>query len=147
MGLPVVALQRHLRCSFDLCVRWRASHRDPSPDLSGVQTGARAGPGTGPQQAELGGLRRGNHSQGARLWTRSSGRGPEARGRQARDTLRMKATDDTTGRVRLMVELDREAQPPSGWIQVEKGERREFANLLELISLLESARAGPGLAA
>jgi hypothetical protein len=50
------------------------------------------------------------------------------------------------GRVRLIVELDRDTEPPSGWVQAERGERREFASMLELISLLESARAGPHVA-
>jgi hypothetical protein len=55
--------------------------------------------------------------------------------------------DRVTGRVRLTIELDRGTDPPSGWVQSERGERREFASLLELISLLESARVGPPPAA
>jgi hypothetical protein len=55
----------------------------------------------------------------------------------------MATTHDMAGRVRLTVELDRDTEPPSGWVQVEHGEQREFTSLLELISLLESARAGP----
>jgi hypothetical protein len=46
-------------------------------------------------------------------------------------------------RIRLTVDLDRDAEPPSGWIEDEHGERREFVGLLELISLLDSPRAGP----
>jgi hypothetical protein len=58
----------------------------------------------------------------------------------------MTASSEVHDRVRVIVELDRNAQPPSGWVQIERGERREFANLLELIALLESAREGPAAA-
>jgi hypothetical protein len=43
-------------------------------------------------------------------------------------------------RVRLCVELDRETEPPSGWVEDETGARRVFTSLLELIALLESSR-------
>jgi hypothetical protein len=55
----------------------------------------------------------------------------------------MAETDHPPGRIRLTVELERDAQPPSGWIEDEHGERCEFAGLLELISLLDSPGTGP----
>ena len=57
----------------------------------------------------------------------------------------MSAIDRPTNRIRLTVELERDTEPVSGWLEQEDGERREFASILELISLLESARAGPQL--
>jgi hypothetical protein len=55
----------------------------------------------------------------------------------------MPGTDHGSARIRLTVELDRDAEPPSGWVEDEHGERREFAGLLELISLLDSPGIGP----
>jgi hypothetical protein len=54
----------------------------------------------------------------------------------------MAGTDHSAEPLRLTVELDRDAEPPSGWVEDEHGERRAFAGLLELISLLDSS-TGP----
>lgn len=59
----------------------------------------------------------------------------------------MNDKSEAAGRVRVIVELDREGEPPSGWVELEGRERCEFASLLELISLLERARAGPPVSA
>lgn len=64
-------------------------------------------------------------------------------GCRSRHRRTMPRTPRAGDRVCLSVELDREIEPPSGWIEDETGTRRGFTNLLELISLLESSRTRP----
>jgi hypothetical protein len=45
--------------------------------------------------------------------------------------------------MRLTIELDTHSQPIAGWLQPDGEPRREFAGMLELISLLEELRERP----
>jgi hypothetical protein len=54
------------------------------------------------------------------------------------------ASNRATGRVRLTVELECDTEPAAGSILHQSGQRDDFASLLELILLLESARARGG---
>lgn len=46
--------------------------------------------------------------------------------------------------IRITLEIKPSSEPIAGWAEAETGERRPFVGMLELIGMLESARAGAG---
>ena len=54
-----------------------------------------------------------------------------------------RATPREEFRMRLMIEIDTHSRPIAGWLQPDGEPRREFAGMLELISLLEELRERP----